>query len=118
MPAAPGLDAKWYAAKPKIGDVTYDMYGKRTGVVAAKPDGPIMCPSSHPWAYRPAGNFDYCCSSQNSNTVAGENSLLQVITYLPLRGRGRVAGRCDILRCSLQCVPRGCVVLVRPCAQR
>lgn len=73
---APRLDARWYAPKPKIGDMIIDMHGKRTGVVVAKPDDLMRCPSSHPWAYRPVANFDYCCSSRNSNTVDGENSLL------------------------------------------
>jgi len=26
------------------------------------------CPSSHPWAYRPAAGFDFCCGSADDNT--------------------------------------------------
>ena len=39
------------------------------------PPPPTSCPASHPYAYRPNRNFDYCCeSSKDSNGTSGANS--------------------------------------------
>jgi hypothetical protein len=44
----------------------------------APPPAPVptnSCPASHPWAYRPAANFDHCCASADDNKGhAGINS--------------------------------------------
>jgi len=41
-----------------------------------KPLDPSECPASHPWAYRPKRNFDYCCSSGDDKSGnVGVNAL-------------------------------------------
>jgi len=50
-----------------------------TGIVSWAGSVPVVsaeCPASHPWAYRPAQNFDYCCASADDKFGhVGINSL-------------------------------------------
>lgn len=54
----------------------------------------VSCPSSHPYAYRPAENFDYCCATGNSQDTLGINSG-------PRAGRSTTCAEAQFIRCSV-----------------
>ena len=50
------------------------------------------CPSTHPWAYRPSSNFDYCCRSPNSLDKQG-------VHFGALATRGSTCFRGEFIAC-------------------